>query len=451
MNRRPVIAAVVLSFAITSIALASPATAIRAGWTALATTLSRHRAAEHPGNNAPVAVADSYRVVRGQTLTVNSSAGVLANDSAPAGKTLTAAVVSNPSHGTLTLSADGGFTYVNDGSSAPSDSFTYRASDGPDASAPATVTIAITDTTPVAAADAFSTTQGQTLLVPAPGVLANDTVNGAVIASYGPATGTEQTSIGADMATEKGQTFNLKSDGSFFYAPAPNFVGTDSVKYVLTNSSGSSTATVTFTVTATVPVATGDSYTAPGGAAFSVPAPGVFANDTLNGATLASYGVNGNEQSSIGSATATSGGGSVVVNATGGFTYTPASGFSGNDTFRYTLRNSAGNSTATVTIAVQATVSTPTSISVASPGFFFTFSGTNGQNPVLTLKQGQTYKFVVNTSSIHPFEILDAPAGSVTNNNISNGTITFVVPNGPGTYRYICPIHGFGNSITTTP
>lgn len=62
--------------------------------------------------HAPVAAADSYSVLHGQTLTVTAATGVLANDSdADPMDSLTATLVtgSGPSHGTLTLSADGSF------------------------------------------------------------------------------------------------------------------------------------------------------------------------------------------------------------------------------------------------------------------------------------------------------------------------------------------------------
>lgn len=48
----------------------------------------------------------------------------------------------------------------------------------------------------------------------------------------------------------------------------------------------------------------------------------------------------------------TTAGGSVAVNADGSFTYTPPSGFVGEDTFVYELTNDGGSDTATVTIAV---------------------------------------------------------------------------------------------------
>lgn len=294
---------------------------------------------------APIAVADNYAVERGKTLTIAAS-GVLANDSDPQAKPLTAVLVSSTAHGTLTLNANGSFTYANDSSAATSDAFTYKASNGTSASSPATVTITINDAAPVAVADTFTLNSATAVaVVTAPGVLANDTLNNGAIASYGATTGTEQKSVGLGTPTARG--------------------------------------------------------------------------------------------------------GSIALNADGGFAYTPPSGFSGSDTFLYVIRNGSGSSTATVTI--NAPAQTTPDFTVNSPGFFFTISGLSGQNPALTLTRGRTYRFQVDTDDIHPFEITGAPAGSVTNNNISAGILTFTVPAAAQNYRYICSIHGFGNTITTVP
>lgn len=83
--------------------------------------------------------------------------------------------------------------------------------------------------------------------------------------------------------------------------------------------------------------------------------------------------------------------------------------------------------------------------SVTSPGFFYSING-NAPNPTLTLVRGQTYTFAVNASSIHPF-LIRSPG--VLNNNISQGTITYTVPNVVSNYSYICSIHGFGAQILT--
>lgn len=82
---------------------------------------------------------------------------------------------------------------------------------------------------------------------------------------------------------------------------------------------------------------------------------------------------------------------------------------------------------------------------VTSPGFFYTIN-TNQPNPTLTLVRGQTYTFAVNADAIHPFFIRSQ---GVQNNNISQGTITYTVPNVASNYTYICSIHGFGGQILT--
>jgi len=82
---------------------------------------------------------------------------------------------------------------------------------------------------------------------------------------------------------------------------------------------------------------------------------------------------------------------------------------------------------------------------VTSPGFFYAING-NQPNPTLTLVRGRTYTFAVNSSSTHPFEILSP---GVVNNNISQGTITYTVPNIASNYAYICSIHFFGGQIVT--
>jgi PKD repeat protein len=98
-----------------------------------------------PGNSPPVATDDAYQVSAGGTLdTVLANAPeVLDNDTDVDNDPLTAVLVTDVSHGTLTLNTDGSFVYTHNGNAATSDSFTYRASDGMSVSDLATVTIAI--------------------------------------------------------------------------------------------------------------------------------------------------------------------------------------------------------------------------------------------------------------------------------------------------------------------
>lgn len=103
-----------------------------------------------PVNDPPVANADSYAMNQGDVLTVvglSSAAlggtGVLANDTDVENSPLTAIKITDPAHGTVTLNANGGFTYTPSQSFYGVDSFTYRANDGTDNSAPATVSLTV--------------------------------------------------------------------------------------------------------------------------------------------------------------------------------------------------------------------------------------------------------------------------------------------------------------------
>jgi large repetitive protein len=121
-------------------------------------------------NDAPTAAEDAYSTAEDTNLTVDAP-GVLDDDSDPDHDPLIAVLVSQPSHGTLTLNADGSFTYSPEDDFNGSDSFTYGANDGTLDSNQATVTITITATNdrPTADDDTYSTTEGTALTGAAPG------------------------------------------------------------------------------------------------------------------------------------------------------------------------------------------------------------------------------------------------------------------------------------------
>lgn len=93
-------------------------------------------------NQAPSAVDDSYGINEDTTLNINVP-GVLGNDTDPENNALTAVLVTDVSHGTLNLNADGSFSYLPAGNYFGSDSFTYIANDGSNDSGPATVSLTI--------------------------------------------------------------------------------------------------------------------------------------------------------------------------------------------------------------------------------------------------------------------------------------------------------------------
>ncbi|WP_212646750.1 midcut-by-XrtH protein [Delftia sp. PE138] len=114
-------------------------------------------AASPASNQPPVSVSDAIVVAEGAVATVLASGAtsVLANDTDPDGNPLVAVLVTGPANGSLTLSGNGTFTYIHNGSETVSDSFAYRASDGLAMGNIVTVSITVTpvNDAPVAVAD----------------------------------------------------------------------------------------------------------------------------------------------------------------------------------------------------------------------------------------------------------------------------------------------------------
>ena len=94
------------------------------------------------GNSAPVATGDAYATDRDTELTVTAP-GVLGNDSDADGDPLAAAVEDPATHGLVTLSPNGSFTYTPSAGYSGPDAFTYRAGDGSATSTLATVSISV--------------------------------------------------------------------------------------------------------------------------------------------------------------------------------------------------------------------------------------------------------------------------------------------------------------------
>src|SRR5206468_1241492 len=124
-----------------------------------------------PVNDAPVAANDdSYTTAEDTQLTV-SAPEIGRASSSEGGDALSAVLVSNPTHGTLTLNSDGSLVYMPALNFNGIDSFTYKASDGQVQSGVATVTITVTpvNDAPVAANDdSYTTPEDTQLTVSAP-------------------------------------------------------------------------------------------------------------------------------------------------------------------------------------------------------------------------------------------------------------------------------------------
>jgi VCBS repeat-containing protein len=113
-------------------------------------------------NDIPIAVSDNYSTNEDTTLLASS---VLANDSDVETSSLIAQLVTTTSHGTLTLNANGSFTYVPLTNYFGSDSFTYQAFDGTAKSPIAIVNITVNavNDSPEANDDNFTISEDSTL------------------------------------------------------------------------------------------------------------------------------------------------------------------------------------------------------------------------------------------------------------------------------------------------
>lgn len=268
------------------------------------------------------AISDDYEMNENNILTV-SAPGVLANDHNPGSLTLTAQLVdgSGPSHGTLELNQNGGFTYTPSANWYGLDSFYYQAvADGEELSNPTRVNIRVQSTNqpPIAQSDSYTAEEDSILTV--------SVLNGVLINDSDP-DGDELTAhLFSNPA--KGSVL-FYPDGSFSYYPWFNQNGTDSFTYQAYDGEAFSDATIiTINITPVndTPLASPDSYTTYKNINLVVPAPGVLANDfDYDGDALTTVLVPGSGPAF----------GELTFNVDGSFNYTPLEGFAGEVSFSY--------------------------------------------------------------------------------------------------------------------
>lgn len=224
---------------------------------------------------APIAAADFYVLTHDRTLNGNS---VLGNDTDPDHDPLTAALLTDVAHGTLSLNPNGTFQYVPGVHYAGPDSFTYRAFDGTNYSAPATVTFTVTNSTPAAVGDSYT--------------IYKDVWDSAVEGSLSLLNNDmdqDGDSLAASLvAAPMHGTLSLNANGSFVYTPNVGYFGPDAWTYRVSDGvTFSAPATVNFDVTSPFsaqtngndqPIAAGQAY-------------GPFAVSPLTGGTQSSLQV----------------------------------------------------------------------------------------------------------------------------------------------------------------
>lgn len=292
----------------------------------------------YPLNYPPEAVDDEYTLAEGDALVVVAEAGLLANDTDPEGDpTSVVPQDTTLTNGTLVLDADGGFTYVHDGSETTGDTFDYQSCDDLDCST-GTVTLTITpvNDAPVGAPDAYNVDVGATLSVPGPGLLANDT----------DPEGDSLTVLEDPVSGPTAGTVTLLANGGFAYTNDESATE-DSFTYELCDAGGAcAVATVTILIGDDISVgAVDDDLTGTPIAPhvrMDFAAPGLKANDT--GVTAVPV---------VAETKQTTGGGNVKIREDGSFSYISAvDARNTQDSFTYTLQFGDGDREGTVTVQV---------------------------------------------------------------------------------------------------
>jgi VCBS repeat-containing protein len=281
-------------------------------------------------NDAPVAAATATASTPEDTPLTSA----LPTGSDVDGDPLTYALGTGATHGTVVVNPDGTYTYTPDAGYNGPDSFTYTVCDAASLCDTSGVTLTVTPVN-----DAPSTPAAVTFTTP------QDTAHGGTLPSATDPDGDALT-YGTTTAPAHGSV-TVGPDGTYLYTPAPGYSGPDSWGYEVCDATACAGNTVSVTVTPAVvppvaPVAEDDVATTAYGAPVVVD---VLANDTVSGPAVVTLG--GTPQ------------GTPVYDG-GVLTYTPPSGFSGTDTFTYTVCDeSALCDSATVTMTVQPKPNTP--------------------------------------------------------------------------------------------
>ena len=159
------------------------------------------------------------------------------------------------------------------------------------------------------------------------------------------------TLVTTSTTTAQGVAITISPTGFFNYTPPNGFEGQDSFNYTIQNNAGlQATGTVILNVIdKNKPIAVEDNYQTLINTAFT-------SNGTLGREKLTENDYTPNGQTYTYTTTAetkpTTAGGSVTINGDGSFTYTPPSGFTGVDTFNYTVHNPNGSQVGLAKVSV---------------------------------------------------------------------------------------------------
>jgi VCBS repeat-containing protein len=358
-------------------------------------------------NTPPVPGFDGLATNTDTPLTIHP-ADLLANDFDAEGDPLTVTVVETTTHGTLILNGDGSYTYTPTTGYTGQDSFTYAANDGTDDSNPALVTINIgipANQPVITTDDELSTDVDTPLTINPQDLLANDTDPEG-----------EDLNLYVVSAPAHG-TLHFDIDGNIVYTPDAGFEGTDTFHYAAYDGTADTLATVTITV-GNVVVPPPGSNAVPGYDSFGTP---IDTNLTITDTQLLANDFDPDGDPITVVLDLPPDHGTIIDNGDGTYTYTPDTGYVGEDTFSYVLNDGTADSDlpGLVTIHIGGSANTAP---VADPDFLDTATDTP-----LTI----TYTDLTGNDSD-----TDGPTTLV--NYIVPGPTAHgtIIDNGDGTYTY---------------
>ncbi|MDH3262019.1 MAG: Ig-like domain-containing protein, partial [Acidimicrobiia bacterium] len=362
----------------------------------------------NPQNDPPVANDDLATTDEEVPVTID----VLANDTDPEGDPLSVTqILTDPANGMAVVNGDNTITYTPNPNFTGTDSFQYEISDGNGGFATAWVSFILVNPVnddPAAVNDTATLTQDSSVAVP---VLINDT-------------DLDGDALDVQSVTQPANgTTVINGNNTITYTPAPGFTGTDTFTYTISDGNGGSAgATVTITVTPSgvtnnpvndAPAANDDFETTDPDTPVVID---VLVNDSdANGDVLAVISIS--EQAN----------GAVAINPDGTVTYTPAAGFTGIDTFTYTISDGKGGT-------ARATVMVTVGVANAPPVFTSDPSNTSqtvtiGSN-LLPLNAGDpdddSYSFILSAGALPPGVSLN-PDGTFSGSPASPGTFTATI------------------------
>lgn len=289
---------------------------------------------------SPLAFADTYNATKDVALSVPAP-GVLSNDTGtPAPTAVPIAGGSTANGGTVTLLSDGSFTYTPPAGFTGADTFNYTATNGLTPDDTATVTINVDEGPSV------------TTTTPTNGAM-NVAGNTNITVNFSEPVNATTSSFSIECPNGSPQAFNLSPSpsASFTLDPVADLpAGQTCTVTVIANQitdvdtfdpPDQMAANYVFSFGVKLE-AVDDMHTVTGNVRINTAGSGfsVLSNDSP-GVTITAY-----------DATSAKGGDVTMNNVTGTFTYDPPRGFTGTDSFNYTISNGAGSDTGTVVLTV---------------------------------------------------------------------------------------------------